>query len=94
MASQPIILEVDKIRSTDGTVTVAVNEMSQAQINIVENDLGISRDDSAGIVYNFGETPSASQHIAAIDTGALQVGSMLVWNGTEFIDSGMIVETQ
>jgi len=38
MASQPIILEVDKIRSTDGTTTVTINEMSQAQINIVEND--------------------------------------------------------
>ena len=94
MASQPIILEVDKIRSTDGTTTVTINEMSQAQINIVENDLGISRDDSVDIVYSFGKTPSASQHIAAIDTGALQVGAMLVWNGTEFIDSGIIAETQ
>ena len=92
MASQPIILEVDKIRSTDGSSTVTISEINQAQVNLVENDLGISRNDGTDTIYHFGGTPSATLTTASVDTNSLTSGSTLVWNGTEFVNSGLIIE--
>ena len=103
MATLPIVLEVDKIRSTDGSTEISVSEInndssSSATVNLVENDLGITRNDSGDILYKFGETPSASLNISGsnmvlIDTSSLSSGSIIMWNGSSWVDSDLIIET-
>lgn len=100
MASKPIILSIDKIRTADGSKEITTESMISTlgggmsnAAGTVNNDLGITLDSSSGDdVYTFTATPTSAPITVQPVTTNLNVGQMMMWDGTNWINSPIAIE--
>ena len=82
---QVILNNIDKIITNQGT------EVDLENIKASGADLGIQTTDVSGDThYDFGVSPVST--ITGIDTSALPSGSSLIWDGSAWQASNLIIE--
>ena len=85
---QVILNNIDKIITNQGTEV----DLENIQASGGGMELGIQATTSGGNTsYDFGVTPVSS--ITQIDTSSLSIGSALIWDGSAWQSSSLIIES-
>ena len=82
-----ILNNIDKIVTNQGTEVDLENIQASG-----DTDLGISVS-TAGLLTEYEFNATTPTGLPSMDTSSLSIGSTMMWNGSSWVDSGLIIET-